>query len=53
MEYRSSPGCDARSQARTQGVFVPIGTDATEDPLWGANHAARRHRLYFVKPSYY
>jgi len=50
MEYRSSPGCDARSQARTQGVFVPIGTDATEDAAWG--RAARRHRLYFAKPSY-
>ena len=31
MEWRSLPGRDGRSEARTQGAFVPGGTGATED----------------------
>src|SRR6059058_3358324 len=34
-ERRSSPGCDARSQARTQGASIALAIGATEDAAWG------------------
>src|SRR5438876_1875229 len=48
-ECRSSPGCDACSQARTQGARVQVGTGATEDTAWG--RAARPGGTDCISPN--
>ena len=35
MEQRSSSGCDARSEARTQGASIAVAIGATEDAVSG------------------
>src|SRR5439155_8467418 len=50
-EPRSPSGCDGRSEARTQGVPVVDNYRGDRGRRLGADSAARRHRLGFVKPS--
>jgi hypothetical protein len=37
--WRSSPGCDARSEARTQGAPIAEAIGATEDAAFGTSSA--------------
>src|SRR5438034_376858 len=48
-EYRSSPGCDARSLGRTQGASISIDMGATEDGARG--RAARPGGTDVISPN--
>jgi hypothetical protein len=49
VEWRSSPGCDARSEARTQGAPIAAAIGATEDAASG--RAARPGGSAAIPPS--
>ncbi len=51
MERHSSPGCDGRSEARTQGVPIVITIGASEDAASGRAARPGGSVLRFVMPS--